>query len=58
MKNKELKTKYQKNQFTTANILSEDEFKKGLKDAENGRFTTVQESMSRFESWLQNKDAK
>ncbi|MEX0661775.1 MAG: hypothetical protein WEA58_07255 [Balneolaceae bacterium] len=43
------------NRFTSGVKLSESEFKKGIKDAEEGPLFTVQESMTHFESWLKNR---
>ena len=58
MESKGLKDKHSENRFTSANKLSEAEFKKGIKEAEKGPFYTVQESMTQFESWLKKRNEK
>lgn len=55
-KNKSEQTSSQK--FTSGTSLTEQEFKKGIQDAEKGPFYSVQESMSRFESWLKKRENK
>jgi len=37
-------------------ILTEEEFAKGIEKAENGPFTTVQESKEQFEVWLKKRE--
>jgi len=39
-------------------ILTYDEFKEGIKKAEEGSFNTVQQSMQNFELWIKNKEKK
>jgi hypothetical protein len=39
-------------------ILTHDEFKEGIKKAEEGPFNTVQQSMQNFELWIKNKEKK
>lgn len=58
MDKKGLKDNIEENRFTSANTLSESEFIKGIKMAERGPFVTVQESMSKFESWLKKREEK
>jgi len=58
MKGKELKDKVSGDRFTSGEALSENEFKKGIKEAEKGPFNTVQESMTKFESWLKKRKEK
>jgi hypothetical protein len=38
--------------------LTYDEFKEGIKKAEEGPFNTVQQSMQNFELWIKNKEKK
>ncbi|HEY3390136.1 MAG TPA: hypothetical protein VGK38_11230 [Prolixibacteraceae bacterium] len=38
--------------------LSQDEFFRGIKEAEEGEFHTVQESMENFEVWLKSREKK
>ncbi|WP_103665854.1 hypothetical protein [Gracilimonas amylolytica] len=58
MEGKELKDNVSGNRFTSGEALSEIEFKKGIKVAEKGPFYTVQESMTKFESWLKKRKEK
>ncbi len=58
MSTKELKDKSSKNRFTSGEDLTESEFMQGIKSAEKGSFSTVQESMKRFESWLKKRAKK
>jgi len=58
MEEKGLKDKLSENRFVTKNILPENEFKQGIKKAEKGQFYTVQESMTKFESWLERRKKK
>ncbi|MDZ7720021.1 MAG: hypothetical protein U5K72_14485 [Balneolaceae bacterium] len=44
--------------FTSGTSLTEEEFKKGIEDAEKGPFYSVQESMNQFESWLKKRENK
>lgn len=46
------------NRFTSGVNLTESEFKKGIKEAEEGPFFTVQESMTHFETWLKKRIKK
>lgn len=46
------------NRFISGINLSESEFKKGIKEAEDGSFHTVQESMTHFETWLKKRIKK
>jgi len=39
-------------------ILTCDEFKEGIKKAEEGSFNTLQQSMQNFELWIKNKEKK
>jgi predicted transcriptional regulator len=43
------------NRFIVGGKLSEKEFKEGIKSAEKGKFTTVQESMTAFDEWLKKR---
>lgn len=58
MEEREIKDKLPENRFTSANELSESEFNQGVKKAEAGPFYTVQESMTRFETWLKQRKEK
>jgi len=58
MEENALKDKLPENRSTSANTLSESEFAKGIKKAEKGPFNTVQESMTKFEAWLQKRKEK
>lgn len=58
MEAKEVKDKLPENRFTTLNTLSGSEFSRGIKEAENGSFNTVQESMTKFETWLKKRKKK
>jgi len=54
----EAKDKSIKNRFTSGESLTESEFKEGIESAEKGAFSTVQESMKQFESWLKKRVKK
>lgn len=43
------------NRFIVGGKLSEKEFKEGIKSAEKGKFTSVQESMTAFDEWLKKR---
>ncbi len=58
METKELKNKHSENSFTSAQSITEKEFKKGIDEAEKGPFDTVQESMTKFELWLKKRKNK
>jgi hypothetical protein len=58
MAEKGFKDKLPENRFTSVNTLSEHEFSKGIKKAEEGAFFTVQESMTEFERWLKKRKEK
>lgn len=58
MDTKGLKKKFSENRFTSVNTLSESEFRKGVEMAEKGPFYTVQESMTKFESWQKKRKKK
>jgi hypothetical protein len=58
MADKGLKDKLPENRFTSVNTLSEREFSEGIKNSEKGRFHTVQESMTQFETWLKKRKEK
>jgi predicted transcriptional regulator len=47
-----------KNWILPGNSLSQDEFLSGIKQAEEGPFFTVQESMENFEQWLKSREKK
>ncbi len=47
-----------KNWILPENSLSQDEFLSGIKQAEEGPFFTVQESMENFEQWLKSREKK
>jgi hypothetical protein len=47
-----------KNWILPGNSLSQDEFLSGIKQAEEGPFFNVQESMENFEQWLQSREKK
>ena len=47
-----------KNWILPENSLSQDEFLSGIKQAEEGLFFTVQESMENFEQWLKSREKK
>jgi hypothetical protein len=47
-----------KNWILPENSLSRDEFLSGIKQAEEGPFYTVQESMENFEQWLKSREKK
>ena len=59
---KEIKTEDQKKDFNNwilpGNPLSQGEFLSGIKQAEEGPFFTVQESMENFERWLKSREKK
>jgi hypothetical protein len=55
---KEVKNNTKKNWVKPGLILSQSEFNKGIKQAENGKFFTVQESMQHFEQWMQSRPKK
>ena len=38
--------------------MSEEEFLTGIRQAEEGNFHTVQESMEKFEIWMKSKEKK
>jgi hypothetical protein len=38
--------------------LTQSEFTKGIQQAKNGKFFTVQESMQHFEQWMQSRPKK
>ena len=44
--------------FTTGGNLRRDEFVKGIKSAEKGPFYSVQESMNKFEKWINEREKK
>jgi predicted transcriptional regulator len=46
------------NWILPGNSLSQDEFLSGIKQAEEGPFFTVQESMENFEQWLKSREKK
>lgn len=58
MDKKGLENKIEENRFTSINTLSESEFMRGIKTAERGPFITVQESMTKFESWMKKREEK
>lgn len=45
-----------KNWILPENSLSQDELLAGIKQAEEGPFFTVQESMENFEQWLKSRE--
>jgi hypothetical protein len=47
-----------KNWILPGNSLSQDEFLSGIKQAEEGPFFTVQESMENFEQWQKSREKK
>lgn len=47
-----------KNWILPETSLSQDEFLSGIKQAEEGPFFTVQESMENFEQWLKSREKK
>jgi predicted transcriptional regulator len=47
-----------KNWILPENSLSQDELLAGIKQAEEGPFFTVQESMENFEQWLKSREEK
>ncbi|MGE5447342.1 MAG: hypothetical protein ACM3PR_03200 [Bacteroidales bacterium] len=51
--NKELKS-----WTSSGNSLSPEEFLSGIKEAEQGTFHTVQESMENFEQWMKTREKK
>lgn len=47
------------NRWTSSgNELSMEEFLSGIKDAEEGTFHSVQESMENFERWMKSREKK
>ena len=53
------KTKETPKNWTNSGVmLTEEEFAKGIEKAENGPFTTVQDSMEQFEVWLKKREKK
>jgi hypothetical protein len=58
----EIKIKAQKKNYKNwtlpGNSLSQDEFLDGIQKAEEGPFSTVQESMENFEQWLKSREKK
>ena len=59
---KEIKIKNQKKDFKNwvlpGNSISQDELLAGIREAEEGPFFTVQESMENFELWLKSGEKK
>lgn len=51
--NKELKS-----WTSSVNALSTEEFLSGIKEAEEGSFHSVQESMENFEKWMKSREKK
>jgi len=47
-----------KNWILPENSMNQDEFLSGIKQAEEGPFFTVQESMENFEQWLKSREKK
>lgn len=43
---------------SSGNELGLEEFLSGIKDAEEGTFHSVQESMENFEQWMKSKEKK
>ncbi len=59
---KETKTKEKikdpENWILPGNTMSQDELIAGIREAENGPFYTIQESMEHFEQWLKTKEKR
>jgi len=51
-----MKSQNRINRFTVGGKLTEKEFKEGVKSAEKGKFTSVQESMTAFDEWLKQRN--
>ena len=56
MTSKKLDIDSKGNRFISGVRLSEKEFSKGIRLAEEGEFTTVQESMTEFEQWQKKRE--
>ena len=54
----QLESKSENKWLSPDSNLSYDEFKEGIKKAEEGPFHSVQQSMQNFELWIKNKAKK
>jgi hypothetical protein len=55
---KSIKIKTEKSWIKQGLTLTQSEFVKGIKKAEEGNFSTVEESMQHFEQWLKTRKKK